>query len=67
MVQYSGVYVTSGVAPLSEYHWECLTATDFLSVEVYTIKGLATYYVLFFIDIASRSIQIAGITPHPSV
>ena len=27
-------------------HWECLTATDFLSVEVYTIKGPVTYYVL---------------------
>jgi putative transposase len=46
-------------------HWKCLTATDFLSVEVYTIKGLVTYYILFFIDIASRSVQIAGITPHP--
>jgi putative transposase len=46
-------------------HWECLTATDFLSVEVYTIKGLVTYYVLFFIDIASRSVHVAGITPHP--
>ena len=34
-------------------HWECLTATDFLSVAVYTITGLVTYYVLFFIDIAS--------------
>jgi len=42
-----------------------LTATDFLSVEVYTIKGLVTYYILFFIDIASRSVHIAGITPHP--
>jgi transposase InsO family protein len=39
-------------------HWECLTATDFLSVEVDTLKGLVTYYVLFFID-------IAGITPQP--
>jgi transposase InsO family protein len=47
-------------------HWECLTATDFLSVEVYTIKGLVTYYILFFIDIASRSVHIAGITPHPN-
>jgi putative transposase len=28
-------------------HWECLTATDFLSVEVLTIKGLVTHYVLF--------------------
>jgi hypothetical protein len=45
--------------------WECLTATDFLSVEVCTIKGLVMYYVLFFIDIASRSVHIGGITPHP--
>jgi transposase InsO family protein len=46
-------------------HWECLTATDFLSVEVCTLKGLVTYYILFFIDIASRSVHIAGITVHP--
>jgi transposase InsO family protein len=46
-------------------HWECLTATDFLSVEVCTIKGLVTHYVLFFIDIASRSVHLGGITPHP--
>jgi putative transposase len=46
-------------------HWECLTATDFPSVEVYTIKGLVTYYILFFIEIASHSVHIAGITPHP--
>lgn len=46
-------------------HWECLTATDFLSVEVSTVRGLVTYYVLFFIDIASRSVHFAGITPHP--
>jgi len=46
-------------------HWECLTATDFLSVEVHTIKGLVTYYILFFIDIASRSVHVAGVTPHP--
>jgi transposase InsO family protein len=42
-----------------------LTATDFLSVEVFTIKGLITQYILFFIDIASRSVHVAGITPHP--
>jgi transposase InsO family protein len=36
-----------------------------LSVEVYTLKGLITYYVLFFIDIASRSVHIAGVTPYP--
>src|SRR6202022_1814825 len=36
-------------------HWECLTAADFMSVEVCTVKGLVTQYILFFIDIASRS------------
>ncbi len=46
-------------------HWECLTATDFLSVEVCTFKGLVTYYILFFMHIASRSVHIAGMTPHP--
>jgi putative transposase len=47
-------------------HWECLTATDFLSVELCTIKGLVTYYILFFIDVASRSVHVAGITSHPN-
>jgi putative transposase len=46
-------------------HWECVTAADFLSVEVFTIKGFVTQYVLFFIDIASRSVHVAGITPDP--
>jgi transposase InsO family protein len=46
-------------------HRECLAATDFLTVEVCTIRGLVTHYVLFFIDITSRAVTIAGITPHP--
>ena len=46
-------------------HWECLSATDFLSVEVFTLKGLTTYYLLFFIDLASRCVHLAGMTSHP--
>ncbi len=46
-------------------HRECLVATDFLTVEVCTIRGLVTHYVLFFMDIANRAVKIAGITPHP--
>jgi hypothetical protein len=42
-----------------------LAATDFFTIEVCTIKGLVTHYVLFFIDVASRAVKIAGITPHP--
>ena len=46
-------------------HWECLSATDFLTVEVLTLTGLVTHYLLFFIDIATRSVHIAGITTNP--
>jgi hypothetical protein len=44
-------------------HRECPVATDFLTVEVCTIRGWVTHYVLFFIDIANRAVK--GITPHP--
>jgi len=46
-------------------HWECIAATDFFSVEICTIRGLVTHYGLFVIDIASRTVKIAGVTPHP--
>lgn len=46
-------------------HWECITAADFFTVEVCTIQGLVTHYVLFFLDLATRSVKIAGITTHP--
>jgi putative transposase len=34
-------------------------------VEVFTLRGLVTYYVLFFIHLESRKVDIAGITVHP--
>ena len=43
-----------------------LVGTDFFSVEVLTLRGLITYYVLFFIHIESRRVEVAGITPHPN-
>jgi putative transposase len=46
-------------------HWESIAATDFFTVEVVTLRGLVTNYVLFFIDLASRTVKIAGITAHP--
>src|SRR5437763_13065317 len=42
-----------------------LAATDFFTVEVLTLTGLMTYYVLFFIHWESRRICLAGITRHP--
>lgn len=41
-------------------------ATDFFTVEVWTLGGLVTHYVLFVIDLATRSVHIAGITTNPN-
>ena len=46
-------------------HMDVLVATDFFTAEVWTTAGLVTYYVLFFIHLASRKIHVAGVTPHP--
>jgi putative transposase len=47
-------------------HMEVLVATDFFTAEVWTLGGLVTYYVLFFIHLGSRKVEIAGMTPHPN-
>ena len=46
-------------------HMDVLVATDFFTAEVWTLGGLVTYYVLFFIHLESREIHVAGVTPHP--
>ena len=46
-------------------HKDVLAACDFFTTEVVTSAGLITYYVLFFIKIATREVFIAGMTPNP--
>src|SRR5262245_21003387 len=46
-------------------HLALLAGTDFFTAEVLTLRGLVTYYVLFFINLESRRVAIAGITVHP--
>jgi putative transposase len=46
-------------------HMDVLVATDFFTAEVWTLGGLVTYYVLFFIHLGSRRVQVAGVTPSP--
>jgi putative transposase len=46
-------------------HLETLAAVDFFTAEVWTAGGLTTYYVLVFMRIGSRQINIAGITLAP--
>jgi Homeodomain-like domain/Integrase core domain len=47
-------------------HLAVLAGTDFFTVEVLTLWGLVTYYVLFFIHLESRKVNIAGVTVHPN-
>ena len=42
------------------------TVADFFTVEVWGPRGLVTFYVFFVIELATRRIQIAGITPGPN-
>ena len=46
-------------------HWKVLAASDFLTVEVWTAKGLVTNYLLFVISLADRVVHVAGITTRP--
>jgi transposase InsO family protein len=46
-------------------HWDVMAATDFFTVEVWTPRGLVTYYVLFIIHLSTRSVHIAGLTTAP--
>ncbi len=53
-------------AQFLKLHWDVLAATDFFTVEVATWHGLVTYYVLVVMELATRRVQVAGITPHPT-
>jgi len=43
-----------------------MAATDFFTVEVWTARGLVTYYVLFVMRLKTRSVHIAGVTTAPN-
>ena len=43
-----------------------LAATDFFTVEVATWNGLVTYYILVVMELSTRRVKMAGITPHPN-
>src|SRR5713101_875761 len=42
-------------------HWELIVAADFFTVEVWTRRGLQRFVVLFFIELSTRKVEIAGI------
>jgi len=53
------------LADVFESPWGAIAGADFFTTEVWTWRGLVTYYTVFVIDLASRRVQILGSTPHP--
>ena len=43
-------------------HWDLIVAADFFTVEVWTAKGLKRFVVLFFVELSTRRVVIAGIS-----
>jgi hypothetical protein len=46
-------------------HWGVIAGADFFTTEVWTARGLRTYYTLFVLDLESRRVQAVGSTPNP--
>lgn len=47
-------------------HFKTLWACDFFTKTVWTMTGPKIFHVLFFINVYTRKIHIAGITKHPT-
>ena len=46
-------------------HWSALMAADFFTTEVWTVRGLVTYYTVFVIELHTRRVHVLGSTPYP--
>ena len=46
-------------------NWGKVAAADFFTTEVWTARGLVTYYTLFVLDLCTRRVYVAASTCHP--
>src|SRR2546427_7528764 len=46
-------------------HLGAIAGADFFTTEVWTSRGLTTYYTLFVLDLKSRRVEIVGSTRNP--
>ena len=49
-----------------ESHWDTLAATDLFTIDIATLFGIKTFYVLFVMHLSTREVHIAGITQNPN-
>jgi transposase InsO family protein len=50
---------------LLKAHWDVLSAIDFTTFEVWTPRGLVTFYLLFVMELKTRRVHFAGCTTSP--
>ena len=72
----AGILRAHGIGPVPERpmswgtflaaHWGAIAAADFFTTEVWTVRGLVTYYTLFVIELESRRVHLLGSTPSPA-
>ena len=46
-------------------HWDVIASVDFTTIGEWTKNGLVNYYLLFFMELATRRVHLAGLTMHP--
>jgi hypothetical protein len=47
-------------------HWDMIVAADFFTIEVWRARGLQRFVVLFFIELSTRRVEIAGTSAAPN-
>jgi putative transposase len=45
--------------------WGLIVAADFFAIEAWTRRGLQRFVILFFMDLSTRKVEIAGIASRP--
>ena len=46
-------------------HWDLIVAADFFTIEAWTRHGLQRFVILFFMELSTRKVEIAGIAASP--
>jgi transposase InsO family protein len=47
-------------------HWDLIVAADFFTIEACTRRGLQRFFILFFMELSTRKVEIAGIASSAS-
>jgi putative transposase len=63
---HGGARVFGHYATFIRAHAHVIAAADFFITEVWTVRGLVRHFTLFFVDIATRRVHIAGTTTNPT-